>query len=92
MNISQTFAKTTGASAEIMRTSSSAFMIFFIRKWQVVVLEISHRLIFSHAFNPELLKLLLLLLLELLVELLSLLVHNLVLNTHLSRVGWKCLR
>jgi hypothetical protein len=56
-----------------------------------VVLEISRRLNFSHAFNPELLKLLLLLLLELLVELLSLLVDNLVLSTHMTRVGWEWL-
>jgi hypothetical protein len=56
-----------------------------------VVLEISRRLNFSHAFNPELLKLLLLLLLELLVELLSLLVDNLVLSTHMTRIGWEWL-
>jgi hypothetical protein len=56
-----------------------------------VVLEISGRLNFSHAFSPELLKLLLLLLLELLMELLSLLVDNLVLRTHMSRVGWEWL-
>jgi len=56
-----------------------------------VVLEVSGLLNISQAFSPELLELTLLLLLELLVELLGLLVYNLVLSTHLSRVGCKCL-